>query len=261
MIASIEIQNYRNLKNINIDLTGQLNLITGKNNTGKTNFLESIFFYASQKEIHLGERIVINDQAIDLLPDDEILSPQNVKFIRAHSSIQSLLHENSFDCFTNLITEKAVKFLKRIDDRISEVDFLADNLRNPIATFKDGKTVALLRMGSGVHRILTILLALSTSKNGIVLIDEIENGFHYGVEEELWALISAIAKDQNIQVFAATHSIDTIRAFGEIINDEKEAKVPGLLIKFENIEGIIEPLTFDPEELKVIVDNSIEVRK
>jgi len=261
MITSIEIQNYRNLKNLNIDLVGQLNLITGKNNTGKTNFLESIFFYASQKEIQSAERIIVNDVATDLLSDDEILNPQNVKFIRAHSSIQSLLRENSFDCFNDFITEKALNFLKKIDDRIFEIDFLADNLRNPIATFKNGKTVALLRMGSGVHRILTILLALSTSQNGIVLIDEIENGFHYGVEEELWLLISAIAKDQNIQVFAATHSIDNIKAFGKTVNEEDGAAIPGLLIKLENIDGVIEPLTFDSDELKVIVENSIEVRK
>lgn len=261
MIASIEIENYRNLKNLNIDLVGQLNLITGKNNTGKTNFLESIFFYASQKEIQSAKQIIVNDQGPDILSDDEILNPQNVKFIRAHSSIQSLLRENSFDCFNDLITEKAVNFLKKIDDRILEVDFLADNLRNPIATFKNGKTVALLRMGSGVHRILTILLALSTSQNGIVLIDEIENGFHYHVQEGLWELIAAIAKDQNIQVFAATHSIDSIRAFGKTINLENGLLTPGLLIKLENIDGVIEPLTFDQEELKVIVENSIEVRK
>jgi len=261
MIASIEIQNYRNLKNVSIDLAGQLNLIIGKNNTGKTNFLESIFFYASQKEIQAGESIIVNDQASELLSDDELLYPQNVKFIKAHSGIQSLLRENSFDCFNALITEKALGLIKKIDDRIAEVDFIADNLRNPIATLKDGRTVALLRMGSGVHRILTILLALGTSGNGIVLIDEVENGFHYDVQEALWESIAAIAKDQHIQVFAATHSIDSIRAFGKITNQETGLLTPGLLIKLENIDGIIEPLIFDPEELKVIVENSIEVRK
>ena len=261
MIASIEIQNFRNLKNLNIDSLSSVNLIIGKNNSGKTNFLESINFYTSQKEFLPEEKLIIDDLAPDQLTDDEILFSPNVKLISSHSSIQGFLRQNTFDIFSDFIREKALKCLKTMDERILEVDFVADNLKNPIATFNNGKNVALLRMGNGVHRILTVLLALSTCENGILLIDEIENGLHYSVQEAMWDMIFEIAERLNVQVFATTQSIDTILAFGRIVNQIEDKPLKGILIKLENFNNVIEPLTFDSEELKVITQNSIEVRR
>ena len=260
MVSSIEIQNYKNLKNITINSLSRVNLIIGKNNTGKTNFLTSIEFYATQNEFFT-DKLVIDDLAANLLTDDDVLIPSNVRFVKSHLNIQALLRENSFDTFSDFIKAKAIECLNILDDRILEVDFAADNLRNPVATLKNGKNIALLRMGNGVHRVLTILLALSMSENGIVLIDEIENGLHYAVHEKLWSIIFEIAEQFNIQVFATTHSLDVIRAFGKTINQDENSPLNGLLIKLENIDNVIELLTFDQEELKVITQNSIEVRR
>ncbi len=65
---------------------------------------------------------------------------------------------------------------------------------------------------------LQFYLALTTCENGIVLIDEIENGLHYSVQEEMWKMIFEIAEHLNVQVFATTQSIDAIKAFGKIVN-------------------------------------------
>ncbi|WP_221389659.1 AAA family ATPase [Dyadobacter sp. NIV53] len=43
MLNSIRIQNYRNLKDLSIEKFGRVNLIIGKNNTGKTSLLEAIY--------------------------------------------------------------------------------------------------------------------------------------------------------------------------------------------------------------------------
>ena len=42
MLESLHIQNYRLFKDLKIDKLGQVNLIAGKNNTGKTALLEAI---------------------------------------------------------------------------------------------------------------------------------------------------------------------------------------------------------------------------
>lgn len=261
MITSLTIERFRNLKNVGINTLSRVNLIIGKNNTGKTNLLESINFYASQKEINEMEAVVVDEEAPDLLTEDEILIPENIKFVKSNSSIHGFLTENTFDSFSENTSERALECLKIMDDRILEIDFLADNLRNPLATLKNGKSVALLRMGHGIHRVLTILLALSTCKDGTILIDEVENGLHYSIQEELWNLIFEIAAAQNIQIFATTQSMDAVRAFGKIVNSDDNAPLDGLLIKLENIGGMIEPLTFDADELKVITGNAIEVRR
>jgi AAA15 family ATPase/GTPase len=47
MIDSITIKNYRNLKDFKMNSLGRVNLITGKNNTGKSTLLEAIGIYAT----------------------------------------------------------------------------------------------------------------------------------------------------------------------------------------------------------------------
>lgn len=42
MIASIRIKNYKNLKDLNLKSLSPINLITGKNNAGKTSLLEAL---------------------------------------------------------------------------------------------------------------------------------------------------------------------------------------------------------------------------
>ena len=51
MLPSLYIKNYRNLKELTINSLGRINLIAGKNNTGKTSILEAISIYANKGEI------------------------------------------------------------------------------------------------------------------------------------------------------------------------------------------------------------------
>jgi len=48
MLHSLDIKNYRNLKELKINSLGRVNLITGKNNTGKSTLLEAIAIYATK---------------------------------------------------------------------------------------------------------------------------------------------------------------------------------------------------------------------
>lgn len=53
MLKSIDIKNYRNLKEVRLNSLGRINLITGKNNTGKSTLLEAIAIYASKGNLTL----------------------------------------------------------------------------------------------------------------------------------------------------------------------------------------------------------------
>ena len=56
-------------------------------------------------------------------------------------------------------------------------------------------------------------------ENSLVLIDEFENGLHYSVQHQLWKVINDLSTKLNVQVFATTHSMDTLRSLSELIND------------------------------------------
>jgi len=53
MLDSLYIKNFRNLKEFRIGSVDRINLITGKNNTGKSSILEAIAIYASQADFSL----------------------------------------------------------------------------------------------------------------------------------------------------------------------------------------------------------------
>ena len=117
--------------------------------------------------------------------------------------------------------------------------------------------VPLKRLGDGVQRLLGIALALANCQNGILLIDEVENGIHYSILPKLWDMIFQAAKEGNIQVIAATHSSDCIRNFAYSANATDQV---GALVRLENQEDGPYPVHYTQEDLKIAAEQWIEVR-
>lgn len=78
--------------------------------------------------------------------------------------------------------------------------------------------VPLKLMGDGMRKILSILIAIYTCKNGAVIIDEIDNGLHYSAIAPLMKLLSTVCKDYNVQLFASTHSKEILEQIFNIQN-------------------------------------------
>lgn len=111
-------------------------------------------------------------------------------------------------------------------------------------------------LGDGVSRILVLILAALTCKEGYLLVDEIDTGFHYSVMKDMWTVLFSIATKLNIQVFATTHSLDCIRALKSICNHDPENPVFIHRIKPTREESVV----YDEDEIEVAVDDAIEVR-
>jgi len=74
------------------------------------------------------------------------------------------------------------------------------------------KLIPINLMGDGIRRILGILATIYERRNGILLIDEIENGLHYSTLAVLWKAILKAVLDNNVQLFATTHSYECVQA-------------------------------------------------
>jgi hypothetical protein len=117
-------------------------------------------------------------------------------------------------------------------------------------------------LGDGMQRVLGIALALVNAENGILLIDEIENGLHYSAHADIWKLIFLIAHRLNIQVFATTHSWDSVVAFQQASQYHCDAGFPdeAFLVRLENLNGDIGATIFDERKLQIATREQIEVR-
>ncbi len=110
--------------------------------------------------------------------------------------------------------------------------------RVPVVRVADSEEPLPLRsLGDGIQRILGFALALVNAKDGLLLIDEVENGIHYSALLEVWQLIFRIAHRLNIQVFTTTHSRDCLEAFQQAALEDQHEEA--LLVRLnENEEGI-----------------------
>jgi hypothetical protein len=80
------------------------------------------------------------------------------------------------------------------------------------ATMASSRSVTVALLGDGTSKFLHTLLAVATAPNGLVLIDEIENGIHYSVMPRVWKAILQAASSYNTQIFVTTHSYEMLLA-------------------------------------------------
>ena len=131
--------------------------------------------------------------------------------------------------------------------------------RVPIVRIKDiDDPLPLRSLGNGMYRMLCISLSFVNATDGMLLIDEIENGIHYSVQPELWQLIFQLARRLNVQVFATTHSWDCIEGFQKAAQEDKQEE--GMLIRLSLKKDEIGATLFDEEELGIATREQIEVR-
>ena len=121
------------------------------------------------------------------------------------------------------------------------------------------KPVPLSSMGDGMSRVLYIVLSLLSAKDGVLLIDEMENGLHYRIQENLWRMIFQLATELNIQVFVTTHSWDVIESFSKVAVEHPEEGVLYSLGR-SGIDGKLNAHRYSEERLYQVTLSEMEVR-
>ena len=85
-----------------------------------------------------------------------------------------------------------------------------------------GRMIPFALLGGGLGRLAGILLSIADAPGGVVLIDEVENGFHRSVLSRVWSAIGEAAGRYETQVFATTHSFECIEAAHEAFREDRE---------------------------------------
>lgn len=115
--------------------------------------------------------------------------------------------------------------------------------------------VPLSVMGEGMLRIARLVLGISSSPKGLVLVDEIENGLHHSVLPKVWEVVAHAARQFETQVFATTHSFECLEAAHHALSG-KEFRFHRL----EADEAGSRCITYDPDEIETSIRHEFEVR-
>lgn len=384
MLNSLIIQNFRSLEDFEINKLGRINLIVGKNNSGKSSVLEALRIYAgnANRELLEGiaqehdEKFYIIDDELDAfneaLPFEDLFTgrrfPDNNKGIvigelNANNEVLTItpvylvakdvtvkdetgedsivtrripyergaVSENDEIVGDGLLITKSNKLFvidfdrsrNRVRSFLSEEkktscsliptqfismnelakewdsivltegeEIVKDALRIILPEFEDlrfvdtetpdinrmrrdrrrlakvkitglDRPISLTSMGDGMLRILQLVLKVFSAKDGILLIDEFENGLHFSVQERVWGLLFDLSLKLNIQVFATTHSWDCIESFAKVAIEKQD--VEGLLFRVgqsvrNSDKGRVIATVFEKEQLFSITQSDVEVR-
>jgi hypothetical protein len=121
-----------------------------------------------------------------------------------------------------------------------------------------GKLIPVAFLGDGILRLARIILWIIHSSGGVLLIDEVDNGFHHSHLRQIWSAIAACASQFNVQVFATTHSRECIvaahLAFSETFNYDFR------LHRLDRDDEGIHAITYDQESLEAAIESGFEVR-
>lgn len=142
MLQSLEIRNYRNLRYLTIEKLGRVNLVLGKNNTGKTSLLEAISIYINRGDVdHLlqllderGENYVRSDnyprKPIDLARDNPVLKTlsalftyRRMQFTEASGILIGETDQSLFGPIVSSSSRVLIRFVKYVEEfEESDVD-------------------------------------------------------------------------------------------------------------------------------------------
>ena len=120
------------------------------------------------------------------------------------------------------------------------------------------RPVPLRSLGDGAVRLFGVALALANSQGGFLLIDEAENGIHYTLQRDFWRMVLLTAQENNVQVFATTHSWDCAAGFARALVDTEG--VSGALVRLDSDGEDIRAVEYSEEDLQVAAEQGIEVR-
>ncbi len=273
-INNVEIKNYKCFKNFQADGFKKVNLIGGKNNIGKTAFMEACYLGLSTvSKNDFFHTLIVLELSRNPLEEFKIIEDSNnfnFKFEDANIFINGelkaynpftlreadknlyaipkknynlgieeitqfyngrnkplMIKNKTFVSMNNLRAEFLAECIDEIklqdnEEKLNSIlhEFFEikkiDVIKQKIMIKKDKEFVFLSEFGDGVKHLLNIVLALYLNENSTIYLDEIDNGIHYSLFNRLWEIIFKISKEQNVQVFATTHSKECIESYNRV---------------------------------------------
>jgi AAA15 family ATPase/GTPase len=295
-IKNIEIKNFKCFKDFKAEGFGRVNLIGGKNNVGKTAFMEACYIN-TQKTSFAIARIIFMRHQINLLKEllkevgqkyiynfikeksKEIeggevisnLSTSNIEYIEEekNKALTDIIFldtirqdDNKLDTWYARIIENSLE--NKVDNIIQDFDNQITKFRiiksQPMSSKKDdGIFYNLNEFGDGLAKFISYILVFLSQKDAIVFIDEIENGIHYTNLDKLWEIILTVSKEQNVQVFATTHSKECIESYARVAKKLGDEEITFIELG-KNKKNEIKAITMDYERFQDEIDNTNEVR-
>jgi hypothetical protein len=152
--------------------------------------------------------------------------------------------------------------VKAIQDEYPFVESLSVEIDMGVATVYASirgmrEKIPMPLVSDGVNKLLGLLLGIAALSGGVVLIDEVENGFFHARLPAIWRLLLKACREFDVQVFATVHSRESLEAAAEASAEDADQFC---LIRTEKRNGEVGAVRFSGAEFASAVRHGFEVR-
>ncbi len=153
--------------------------------------------------------------------------------------------------------DDVIKAVQILDPEIVGLKtFVQNGIIRLYASMKDGSSMPVDYMGDGICKLILICTSILSNPNGLILVDEMENGFHYSAHKKIWKAVYEAAKISNVQVIVTTHSYECIKGASEAMGENTDFGY----IRLDNVSDNIVAKSMNSKQLKIAIESNIEVR-
>ncbi len=290
MLTSIELTGFRGFHQLKLEGLQRVNLIVGKNNSGKTSLLEGIERFGRGAEKKLSRlRVVdnemenlawqVNDQhrgdgasvsingghskySVTIIDGNAVATNQGDRVAIVTLPIQQKSPSDLSNVLASAIRiqgaeDLLVNTLHEVDPRITKIRTVPGK-DGIILDIGLSELVPVSLVGQGIYRLLDIYSEVISSKAKVCLIDEIENGIHHTSLIDLWRGLADAAERFDVQIFATTHSHECVEAAHEAFSERPsyDLSVIQLFRKTVSVQGRV----LDQEHIAAALDGKIDLR-
>ena len=156
--------------------------------------------------------------------------------------------------------EEVLRFIRPLEPRLQRL--VAITIRNTpiIHAYVHGmhRPIPVQLLGEGFNRMLTLALSMNEARGGLLLVDEIENGLHHSVQQEVFSVLLDLARLFDVQVFATTHSDECIRAAHRALSGKGHQDFT--YYRLDRTNGEVRVVSFDGEMLETAIAHGMNIR-
>lgn len=212
------------------------------------NFKTEIFVASTEKGLSLKIEPNIGTEeelkGVFLFPFDPFVQPQVAK------RLENVLIQKR--------KKRIIDVLKKIESGFKDISLGLEHMIYCDIGLE--KMIPINALGAGVLKLLNIILAIESTENGIVIIDEIENGLYPISQEIMWDVIFSFAKEFNVQIFAATHSLECIKAYSSVFAKSRQSKDELRAFRIDKTDEKYKVVKFDKENMDVALESGWDFR-
>ena len=157
--------------------------------------------------------------------------------------------------------DTALDFIRPLEPRLQSLTLIPLNDVPVIHARLKGvnRLIPMQLMGEGLNRMFGLSLAMNDARGGTILIDEIENGLHATIHEEVFGSLFDLAEAYDVQVFASTHSYEFLEHAHRAVV-EREASDNFNYYRLDHIDGKAKAFRFDGDMIETSIKLNWDVR-